>query len=309
MIQRRARDIMSRNVITVPEDLPVTELARILSEKNIGGAPVVDRRNHLVGVVSARDIVSHELKVGNQVVSELDYYGRPDLATRGEMAGAGMHIEDYGDSLVRDILSPVVISAGPDATIVEIASLMGVNRIHRVLILDRGEIAGVVSALDLIGLIPDASRSIVGARLEVLWATDLGSDTDHVGGHAIRIARELDARLLVLHVTPNLVSLMRAYGERPELAGLQVGFEELALDRLSDLSRKLLHDLPDHELIGRSGDPAETILAVIRDRRPDYVVIGAQRPAGERLAGLGSVAEKVLVQATTAAVLTVPREH
>ena len=47
----RAREVMTREVVTVLEDLPVSELARILSEHRILGAPVVDRKDRLVGVV------------------------------------------------------------------------------------------------------------------------------------------------------------------------------------------------------------------------------------------------------------------
>src|SRR5204863_6125538 len=99
----RAREVMTREVVTVLEDLPVSELARILSEHRILGAPVVDRKDRLVGVVSASDILANELHVGRQVVSEREYYCRPDLATRDELRELGMHVEDYADAKVRDI--------------------------------------------------------------------------------------------------------------------------------------------------------------------------------------------------------------
>ena len=148
-----ARDIMSRHVVTVNEDLPVAELGRTLVEHGISGAPVLNNKGRLVGVVSATDIVANELKVGRTVVSEADFYSRPDIGSRAEQAALGMHVEDYADTLVRDIMTPIVIAVTPDATVMELADIMGVNRIHRVLVTQGEKLEGIVSALDLIALL------------------------------------------------------------------------------------------------------------------------------------------------------------
>jgi CBS domain-containing protein/nucleotide-binding universal stress UspA family protein len=306
MTPRLARDIMSRDVVTVFDDTPVAEAARLFHERRISGAPVVDRKNRLVGVVSTFDIVSNELKVGHEVVSELDYYTRPLAGSERELSRLGLHVEDYTDSLVRDIMTPVAISAPLDATVDELADIMGTNRIHRLLITEDERLVGVVSALDLVGLIPTRRRPGREEKREVLFATDLGPDAERVGEQALAIARDLGASLTVLHVTPDLGSLLQAYGQRPELQVVQQGFEELALERLQDLTRRLVPEAFGFDIVARSGDPAAVILRAIEERRPDYVVIGAQRPERERLAGLGSVAAKVLVHSQTP-VLTVVR--
>ena len=46
-----ARDVMTRNIITVRDDAPLSELVAILSEHMITGVPVVDENGKLVGVV------------------------------------------------------------------------------------------------------------------------------------------------------------------------------------------------------------------------------------------------------------------
>ena len=74
-------------------------------------------------------------------------------------------------------------------------------------------------------------------------------------------------------------------------------------ERSGDLLK--LGELPAIELIARTGDPARIILAVAAERRPEVLVIGAQRPACQRMAGIGSVAEKVLA-ASPVPVLIVP---
>lgn len=51
-----ARDIMTRNVITISPDTRVAEIARLLAEKAVSGTPVVDG-GKVVGVVSEGDLV------------------------------------------------------------------------------------------------------------------------------------------------------------------------------------------------------------------------------------------------------------
>ena len=302
-----ARDIMTRDVVTVPDELPVAELARILTENHILGAPVVDRKGRLIGVVSASDVIANELHVGHEVVSERDYYCRPDLGTRAEFDRLGMHVEQYADSLVRDIMTPVVISAPLDATAGELAETMAVNRIHRVIVVENGELRGVVSALDLLAYIP-RSPGDPANRAAVLWATDLGPDAVRIGPQALAAARRYGGRLIILHVTPDLAALWAAYGPHPETLDLQQRLEEQSLERLNDLAKQIEQELGAIEIVARIGDPARVILAVTADRRPDLLVIGAQRPASERISGIGSVAEKVLA-ASPVPVMTVPGAH
>ena len=266
-----------------------------------------------MGVVSAMDIISNELKVGHEVVSEHEFYLRSDLESRGELERMGVHVEDYADAQVREIMTPLIISAPPEATVPQLANLMGTNKIHRVLIAEGEKLVGVVTALDLIGLVAASQGLPVGVfdsratRRIVLWATDLGADAERVGRRAVQLARRIGATLTILHVTPDLAALWALYGQRPEVEDLQKNLEDQALGRLHDLL-KLLEPRVDHvDLIGRTGDPATVILTVAADLSPDYIILGAERPASERLKGLGSVAEKVLVSAVSP-VVTVPKD-
>ncbi|MGD0154196.1 MAG: CBS domain-containing protein, partial [Thermacetogeniaceae bacterium] len=55
-----ARDIMNKNVITVQEDASIEELARVLTENHISGAPVVNKEGKLVGIVTDADLIHKE---------------------------------------------------------------------------------------------------------------------------------------------------------------------------------------------------------------------------------------------------------
>lgn len=54
--QVTAADIMTRDVVTVPEDMMLSELSKVLQERHLIRVPVVKGKT-LVGVVARRDIV------------------------------------------------------------------------------------------------------------------------------------------------------------------------------------------------------------------------------------------------------------
>ena len=62
-----AEDVMQREVITIPHDLPLREAARLLSREQIGGAPVVDGAGRCIGVLSATDFVRWAGKEGRDM--------------------------------------------------------------------------------------------------------------------------------------------------------------------------------------------------------------------------------------------------
>ena len=62
-----AREIMTKNPITVNQDMPATEIMRLLEEKHFIRMPVVDDEGKLAGVVSRRDIIEGYLRVSKPI--------------------------------------------------------------------------------------------------------------------------------------------------------------------------------------------------------------------------------------------------
>lgn len=52
-----AADIMTQPGVTVPEDIPIMEIAHIMTTKHINRVPVVDNQGRIVGIVSRADVV------------------------------------------------------------------------------------------------------------------------------------------------------------------------------------------------------------------------------------------------------------
>jgi CBS domain-containing protein len=153
-----AADLMNPEVLTVPENMTVRELARYLTDNEITGAPVENLSGKLTGVVSVVDIAAMTSDTGNVRTdrSSPDFYvrGWEDKLTPEEIRNFRVDNEDL---LVGEIMTPTVFSVGEDATVAEIASMMLRGHLHRLLVTRDERPVGIVSTSDLLGLMVEES--------------------------------------------------------------------------------------------------------------------------------------------------------
>jgi CBS domain-containing protein len=138
-----ARDIMTRDPITVPGDTPVEKVAKLLLDNRISAAPVVDADGRLAGIVSEGDLMRRPesgtephhawwLKLISSPEEKVDEY----LKTHGLKAA---------DVMTRDVAT--VDGAAPAG---DIAELLERRRIKRVPVVENGKVIGIVSRADLL---------------------------------------------------------------------------------------------------------------------------------------------------------------
>jgi len=149
-----AADLMNPRVLTVREDLTVRELANVLVENEISGAPVEDGSGKLVGVVSLTDIAAAladdeeetEGERGDFFLSEWE----DDGMSREEIEELGL---DEAELTVADIMTPEVFTVREDTPVSEIAEAMIQNHVHRILVTREVRVVGIISTSDLLGLL------------------------------------------------------------------------------------------------------------------------------------------------------------
>ena len=112
-----AKDIMTREVVTVSPSLPVKMLANLLIKNQISGAPVADKKGQIVGLVSETDLIA---KKGKQV---------------------------------KTIMSNKVVQITEETAVEEIARLMTAHKIRRVPVMRGKSLVGIVSRADVVGAI------------------------------------------------------------------------------------------------------------------------------------------------------------
>jgi CBS domain-containing protein len=64
----KVQDLMTKNVFCVAIDQSLNDAARLMWEHDCGCAPVVDGENHVVGMVTDRDIAMAAYINGNRLI-------------------------------------------------------------------------------------------------------------------------------------------------------------------------------------------------------------------------------------------------
>ncbi|MCK5145413.1 CBS domain-containing protein [bacterium] len=159
MPKRQAKEVMTKDVITVASDWPIKRLTRFLIENSITGAPVVGLQNEVLGVVSLTDI-AHYLNItgsspGLNVDNTHDYFMPAIENEYGAEIVETLHIEAPETVSVKDIMTPLLFTVDENASVKQVADVMVKGRIHRLLVTKDNRLVGIISSLDLLEIVRD----------------------------------------------------------------------------------------------------------------------------------------------------------
>jgi len=147
--KRLAREIMTREVVTVGPGTPVTEAAKILSQNNIGGAPVVDDSGALVGIISESDLILRDVKLHFPTyIHFLDSIIYLESLNKFEE-----QLKKAVGAKVKDVMTTEVETVASDATVEDIATLMVDKDIDRIPIIKDSSVVGIVTKGNIIRLL------------------------------------------------------------------------------------------------------------------------------------------------------------
>lgn len=169
------RDIMNTDVVTVSPETDVRDLVQLLAQHRISGVPVVGREGDLMGVVSATDVVALAAYGGDAArgpgtwdneegaldEESASYWRTTDAPLEFVMASA-TNVPEYQ---VGDIMTPAVFSVPSTASLPELARFLLRGRIHRALVVDAGELVGIVSAFDVLSAVAQMAELEQGVPL------------------------------------------------------------------------------------------------------------------------------------------------
>lgn len=168
------RDIMKSNVITVAPDTTVRQLARLLADEEISGAPVVNEEGVLLGVVSATDVVRLAADDADVHLAASTPLSESSLIRDPDDPAEEFDPDPYGFFLpedspfvdermferfteteidavrVEDIMTPVTFSVRADTSIRELSEFLMRGRIHRAVVMDESGLAGIVTSGDVL---------------------------------------------------------------------------------------------------------------------------------------------------------------
>ncbi len=148
-----AADLMSAPVLTIPEETPLREAARLLSGAHVSGAPVVDAEGRCLGVLSSSDFVCW----AGEGAAAVGPGGKVTcfIAPWGEM----IDIEENPDTQIRQYMTAGPITATPATPLGEVARKMVEAHIHRVLVVDdQDRPRGIVTSTDVLAALSRTAK-------------------------------------------------------------------------------------------------------------------------------------------------------
>jgi CBS domain-containing protein len=142
----KAKDIMTRDVVTTGLSVTIEDFARILVDKRISGAPVVDENGDLIGIVTENDLVRKNKRFHIPTIIRLfDAFIMLQSQSMIEE-----EIKAMAGVTISDIYKKDVVTVSEDTPLDEIATIMAEQKIHLIPVVEGKKIRGIVGKIDII---------------------------------------------------------------------------------------------------------------------------------------------------------------
>lgn len=159
----RARDIMTRSVLSVQTSVPVAKAAAILAKRGFTALPVTDEAGDLVGIVTEADLIENRFPVSEPAVEA--------AAANGPAATVG------------EVMTAPVVGVSHDTDVSVVAREMLIGRRRSLPIVDGNRLVGVVTRRDIVRALARTDEEIaadVRAKLGVIgglsrWSVQIGN--------------------------------------------------------------------------------------------------------------------------------------
>ncbi len=149
-------ELMTTDLVTTSPQSTLKEVDELFNLHSVSGAPVLDD-GELVGVISQSDVIRvlYDYQVAASDVSQ--YFMSPFPIPMPAVTSLNLERSKIADRMVnttvREAMTPVPVTIERDDDIRDAAQRMVDARVHRVLVTDNGLLVGILSALDLAGLV------------------------------------------------------------------------------------------------------------------------------------------------------------
>ncbi|WP_018249300.1 CBS domain-containing protein [Orenia marismortui] len=145
-----AKEIMTKEVITVTPEQTVKEVAKVLTDNKISGVPVLED-GEVVGIVSEGDLIVRDKKLNfPNYVYFLDSVFYLESFEKFE--------KDFKKMVgvkVKDIMTTDLITVSPDTSVEDIATILTEDEVNRVPVIQDAKLIGIVSRGDIVRYISE----------------------------------------------------------------------------------------------------------------------------------------------------------
>jgi len=141
----KAKDIMTREVISVTSETKIGDAAKLLLEKHLNGLPVIDG-GKLVGIICQSDLIFQQKKIPVPTVfTFLD--GLFPLTSYKDLE---KEVHKIAAAKVSEAMVSSPVTVGPEATLEDVATIMVRHNIHTIPVVEDDKVVGIIGKEDVL---------------------------------------------------------------------------------------------------------------------------------------------------------------
>jgi len=141
----KINDIMTKGVISVKATESVAMAAKTMLDNDIGGLPVIDEQNNLVGMITESDFIGKKVDIPHAMVSMTQLLGQTHYN-----ADILQVFDKCKNTSVQDVMSKKLYTLSSSATLTDANYLLLSNEISRIPIVDDNKLVGIVTKRDIL---------------------------------------------------------------------------------------------------------------------------------------------------------------
>ena len=142
----KAKDIMTKEIVTVSPETDITQAADLLLKKRINGVPVVNAAGKLVGILCQSDLIAQQKSIPiPSLFTLLDGY--ISLKTSKRM---DKEVEKIAATKVAEAMTADPVTVDPETDIEKIAALMVEKNYHTLPVIEAGRLVGILGKEDVL---------------------------------------------------------------------------------------------------------------------------------------------------------------
>jgi CBS domain-containing protein len=149
---QRVKDVLSKEVVALNADDTVQEALRLMVENRVSALPVVNGKEACVGILSATDLMG----LARDLNEELSQVQGAEFTPQSLIDQVAE--QDFGRRHVHELMTEVVQTVGPDATLAAAARAMLHHQVHRLPVVnERQRLVGIISTTDIMAAFVDGA--------------------------------------------------------------------------------------------------------------------------------------------------------
>lgn len=154
----KAKDIMTRDVITVYLETEIIQAAKLMLDKHLGGLPVIDQEGrHLRGIICQSDLMAQQKKIPLP-----SFFVLLDTAISfTSQKKIEAEVKKMAAIRVADAMTHDPITVDPETSLVDIATLMVKHKIYTLPVLHEGKLVGIIGKEDILRTLMPSQNKVM----------------------------------------------------------------------------------------------------------------------------------------------------